>query len=395
MGNHSQRQRYGKTKLCLEPLEDRTLLASGLVAAYGFNEGSGTTLADSSGNGLHGTISGATWTASGKYGGALSFDGVNDWVTVADNNLLDLTGGLTLMAWVRPDVASGVRDVLVKEGTGVDVYNLYARNWRGLPEGNVLVGGSNRTAEGSALAAGTWVHLAATYDGATLRYYTNGSLLASTTISGSIATSGGALRIGGNSLWGEFFDGLIDEVRIYSRALSAAEITTDMNTPVGSPLYLLGAPANHAEAVALTAEVIRPLFEEAVARWQGMWPDAGAVGRLRDVTVEIIDLPGTTLGVASSTIIWIDVNAAGHGWFVDLTPSENSEFDPALADSLAAGRVDLLTVLTHELGHVLGLDDDYGADPYTGDVMAWALPPGVRRIFLRPLDEAPLGDGAQ
>ena len=58
----------------------------GLVAAWSFNAGSGTTAADVTGSGRTGTISGAAWTTQGKYGSALSFDGVNDWVTVADHN---------------------------------------------------------------------------------------------------------------------------------------------------------------------------------------------------------------------------------------------------------------------------------------------------------------------
>jgi hypothetical protein len=57
--------------------------------------------------------------------------------------------------------------------------------------------------------------------------------VASVNRTGPIATSTGPLRIGGNSLWGEFFQGRIDEVRVYNRALTPAEIQTDMNTPVG------------------------------------------------------------------------------------------------------------------------------------------------------------------
>ena len=75
-----------------------------LVAAYGFSEGAGTTVADLSGNGRTGTISGATWTAAGRFGNALSFNGTNAWVTVADANALDLTTGMTLEAWVNPAV---------------------------------------------------------------------------------------------------------------------------------------------------------------------------------------------------------------------------------------------------------------------------------------------------
>jgi hypothetical protein len=209
--------------------------AVGLVAAYGFNEGSGTSVADASGNAHTGAISGATWSTQGKFGNALSFDGVNDWITVNASSLLNLTTAMTLEAWVFPTTTSGVRDILIKEGANADIYNLYARNWRGRPEVNVLVGGANRVAEGTAAqgpAANVWTHVAGTYDGTTLRLYINGVQVASLNQSGAIATSTGPLRIGGNSLWGEFFQGRIDEVRIYNRALTPAEIQSDMNTPV-------------------------------------------------------------------------------------------------------------------------------------------------------------------
>ena len=65
-----------------------------------------------------------------------------------------------------------------------------------------------------------WSHLAATYDGATLRLFVNGAQAASQAFTGSIATSTGVLRIGGNGVWGEYFQGRIDEVRIYNRALT-------------------------------------------------------------------------------------------------------------------------------------------------------------------------------
>jgi hypothetical protein len=57
--------------------------------------------------------------------------------------------------------------------------------------------------------------------------------VASRAVTGSLITSTGALRIGGNTVWGEYFSGLIDEIRIYNRALTPAEIQSDMNVPVG------------------------------------------------------------------------------------------------------------------------------------------------------------------
>jgi hypothetical protein len=82
------------------------------------------------------------------------------------------------------------------------------------------------------LALNTWTHLALTYDGATMRIYVNGLLVNSRSASGAVLTSSGALRIGGNGVWGEYFAGTIDEVRVYNRALTQAEIQSDQATPV-------------------------------------------------------------------------------------------------------------------------------------------------------------------
>src|SRR5688572_20099110 len=90
-------------RIRLERLEPREVPHA--VAAYSFDAGTGTTLTDLSGSGNHGTIAGATWTAAGRFGGALSFDGTDDLVTIPDANSLDLTTGFTLEAWVKPAAA--------------------------------------------------------------------------------------------------------------------------------------------------------------------------------------------------------------------------------------------------------------------------------------------------
>jgi hypothetical protein len=206
---------------------------TGLVAAYGFNETTGTIASDATGNNRTGTVNGAVWNAAGRFGGALSFDGVNDIVTVADANALDLTTGMTLSAWVRPVTLSGWRTALLKEATNGLTYALYAHDNVPQPAAYANIGGVERSAAGTAaLALNTWSHLAATYDGTTLRLFVNGTQVSSQTMAGSITASTGALRIGGNTVWGEYFAGLIDEVRIYNRALTASELTTDMNAPV-------------------------------------------------------------------------------------------------------------------------------------------------------------------
>src|SRR6185503_2245405 len=84
------------------------------------------------------------------------------------------------------------------------------------------------------LAASVWKFLAATYDGTTLRFYVDGAQVSSQARTGSITTSINPLEIGGDSLFGQFFDGTIDEVRVYSVALTPAQIQADMGTPIGA-----------------------------------------------------------------------------------------------------------------------------------------------------------------
>jgi hypothetical protein len=211
--------------------------AGGLVAAYAFDETVGTTTPDHSGNGNTGTISGATRSTAGRFGGALSFDGTNDAVVVADSSSLDLTTGLTIEAWVRPTaLGTKWRTVVAKEQSGRLTYGLYANRNTSRPWAEIYAGGSVRGAAGtSLLPVNTWTHLASTYDGATLRLYVNGAQAASTAFSGAISVSTGSLRIGGNSIWGEWFAGLVDEIRIYDRALPADEIQRDMATSITTP----------------------------------------------------------------------------------------------------------------------------------------------------------------
>jgi hypothetical protein len=205
------------------------------VLAFNFNEGAGTTVADVSGANNNGTVSNTAWTTAGKNGNALTFNGSNSWVTVPDANSLDLTSAMTLEAWIRPTVATGWRTVVMKETTGGLIYALYGGDDAGRPSEWLRVGTEQGVSGPTALAANTWTHVAATFDGTTMRVYVNGAQVATRAWTNTIATSTGVLRIGGNSIWGEYFNGQIDDVRIYNRVLTAAEITTDMNTPVAPP----------------------------------------------------------------------------------------------------------------------------------------------------------------
>ena len=141
---------------------------------------------------------------------------------------------------MRPSKAGGWRTVVFKERTGGVVYGLYGDQGGGRPLGQIDVGGERNAVGSAALPLNAWSHLAATFDGAAVRLFVNGVQAGSLSFSGSMAASTGVLRLGGNGVWGEWFAGLIDEVRVYSRALSATEIQQDMQTPVGGSRHPTG-----------------------------------------------------------------------------------------------------------------------------------------------------------
>jgi hypothetical protein len=209
----------------------------GLIAAYTFDEGTGTTLLDRSGNANSGTVQGTVaWTTQGKNSGALTFNGSSTRVQIAASTSLNPTNGLTLEAWVYPTAAQNRwRAVIQKE---VDAWFLHASNDSGAlrPAAGGTYGGAGAfIAAPSAIAVNTWTHLAQTYDGTTIRLYVNGVLVSSAARTGALETNSSPLSIGGTNAYGEYFQGRIDDVRVYNRALLVSELTTDMNTPAGDP----------------------------------------------------------------------------------------------------------------------------------------------------------------
>ena len=236
---------------------------TGLVAAYAFEEGAGLFTGDASGRGHGGRQKRPQWAAAGRFGRALDFNGVDDWVTIADEADLDMQSAITIEAWVNPRALSGWNTIALKEGDGRMSYALYANDWDPRPAGYVRVNFIDQSVTGrSRLALNTWSHVAMTYSGSMMRLYVNGVEVSRRSMSGKIQTVNGPLRIGGNSIWGEYFNGLIDEVRLYKRELNAAEITRDMNTPIAheevAPTVSITSPADGATlsgmpAVSVTA----------------------------------------------------------------------------------------------------------------------------------------------
>jgi hypothetical protein len=138
----------------------------------------------------------------------------------------------------------------------------------------------------------------------------------------------------------------------------------------------------------LALSQLEPLIEEAAARWIAAGADAEELADILDgVQWQVVDLPRSLLGLTAENRVYFDVNAAGYGWFIDATPSGDSEFTVHVADtelqaegaSAAVGAADLLTVVTHEMGHLLGLPDLTGS-ANQHNLMFGTIGLGTRRI---------------
>ena len=147
------------------------------------------------------------------------------------------------------------------------------------------------------------------------------------------------------------------------------------------PLLAAGKASAAGNATPLTQTQLDGIVTAAIDLWAGAGLNAPQSAVLQNVQFQITDLgPSHTLALAGSRVIQIDDDAAGFGWFIDATPQQNEEFGQdgtALAGSIAQDHMDLLTAVTHELGHVLGLGDD-ASD--SGDLMDALLPTGQRRL---------------
>src|SRR3989339_1282746 len=220
------------------------------ICEWHLNEGSGINAGDSGLSGSTGTITGATWETNGKVGdSALKFDstdGTDDYISVTDNSSLDITNAITLEAWVYcTDISQdgSTRRVVDKGST-------YALGASDKAYFKLYLDGVATEAlkTWSISDANVWHHLVGTYDGTAMKLYQDGVNVFERAANGSISTNDSALQIGRQSSGGGRFKGIIDEVKIYSRALSAAEVAEHFNPPPpvdNPPQVALVVPVNN------------------------------------------------------------------------------------------------------------------------------------------------------
>lgn len=214
----------------------KSALLEDLVAWWKFEEGSGTTVSDSTSVNNQGTATGGFSWASGKEGTyAGGFNGSNSVVTVADAPELNPTSEITICAWLYQDSLSDLNTagLIVGKG-GVDLVGGYEL---GVKATDVnfslhLTGGKVWSSPDFSMTTGTWNHIALTYNGSDIFLYKDGVILYQNTGSGTIITGSHVLTLGKRTTGNnniDYLDGRLDDVRIYSRALSTAEIVKIYN----------------------------------------------------------------------------------------------------------------------------------------------------------------------
>jgi chitodextrinase len=226
-------------------------VTGGLRVEYTFSEGSGTTVADTSGSGVTGTLNGAAWTTAGKHGNAVALDGVSAHVDLGNPAGLQLSGSATWSAWVYATAAP------MNDGQIMAKADPYGWQLKTSPDSGVdafairVTGPGNVSAQRNSVTVRqlhTWYHVAGVYNSTaqTLDIYVNGVLdngFLKNTVPASIVASSANVTIGrrgGGHGW--HFAGIIDDVRIYDRALSAGEIVADMNAPADGDTLAPSAP---------------------------------------------------------------------------------------------------------------------------------------------------------
>jgi len=228
------------------------LNASQLQAGYQFDTDTGTRAYDSTASNSNGTmINGPTWD-TGKIGQAVKLDGTNDYIDLGSPSAANITGDLTVSAWVKPASFAKTQGVISwGNGSTSSAYTVNISTARRIQF--LCTGCTTRTSTGATLSAttGTWSHIAVTLSGSTVKFYLNGTLLGtSQSVAKTPRSAGnGSLNIGRTGT--TYMNGSLDELNIFNRTLGDAEIRAiydanmaGVNTAIVIPTVVPGASQN-------------------------------------------------------------------------------------------------------------------------------------------------------
>lgn len=213
---------------------------AGLAAHWHMDEGSGTSIGDSSGNANDGAISDAAWlaadggrwftdsTAGFSSGDSLSFNGSSSYVTVSDSDDLDV-GSITISAWIKTSADVSTTQFIVSKWSEAPTHEKSYGVYVGTNMINFITSNdgdlNQHTTSGGLLSVNTWYHVAVSFNGAQKVIYINGSQVISDPLASTIYSGTSYLLIGRRNLTvSNYFNGIIDEVSIYNTALTSDQI---------------------------------------------------------------------------------------------------------------------------------------------------------------------------
>jgi len=202
----------------------------GLVLYLNFDEGAGNTVKDLSGQGNDGGINGASWVKDGKIGSALSFESGN-YVEIPHSESLSITDAITIMAWTNMAPGSSGEMAIVSKGTWAanDLPYELTQTAGGVIYWQFYNDAGRDTCSPNSPPVDEWHHIAGTYDGQIFKAYIDGEFAEEWEYAGTMPENTASVTIGKRSkAAGCFFTGMIDEVIIFSRALSMDEIQESM-----------------------------------------------------------------------------------------------------------------------------------------------------------------------
>lgn len=204
------------------------VLTRGLVGHWTFDDGGGSIARDFSGRGNHGAVRGAPKWTEGIIGGALEFDGMDDFVSIPNESQFDMTGSVTVSAWIRVESFTKSWQAIVTKGDRAwRLHRAGSRKSVGFACSDLSRNQTGDLLGDKDVANGQWHHVAGVLDGTRMSIYVNGALDASAASSPNISVNDYSVLIGANEqASGRLFRGLIDDVRIYDRALSVDELRT-------------------------------------------------------------------------------------------------------------------------------------------------------------------------
>ncbi len=231
------------------------------VARWELNETMGANAYSTSSYSLTGTLTnGAQWTTAGKFDGAIDLDGNDQYIEVADSDLLDDTSQLTISTWIYADTLDGQDRGIVSKRVGVDDNQAYSLYFSADNKLSVEIDGSSDSfASSTVFQTGRWYHIAVTYDGSSpeaerVKLYVDGVLdTVAAETSSAIPNYASNLTLGTlNAGYSYAFDGKIDDTRIYNQALSA-EAVAGLAEQFIEATWTLGADGTSATVTGLDA----------------------------------------------------------------------------------------------------------------------------------------------